>query len=103
MSRDVKVRPVINEHQYYSAFEAAKVDCTMFSFSYALDVLIKIANSQDSDIKRTTPTHTTQSEIIDKLIEDKKETCPTWGNPMLSTQDCTSCIARDKCKKEKRR
>jgi len=52
MSRDVKVRPVINEHQYYSAFKAAKVDGTMFSFSDALDVLIKIANSQDSDSKR---------------------------------------------------
>ena len=43
MSRDVKVRPVIDEYQYYQAFKLTKTNVKIYGFGQALERLLKIA------------------------------------------------------------
>ena len=46
MSRDVKVRPVIDEYQYYQAFKLTNTNVKIYGFGQALEKLLKIVEGQ---------------------------------------------------------
>ena len=48
MSRETRIRPVIDEYQYYKAFELTNTDIKTYGFSEALEKLLKIAEASNS-------------------------------------------------------